>query len=140
ITNHDKENILLITPGFLLNSIAFAETSPVLANSPWMICSNARIPDGQKLIRLSAGFRCNVLTIQRFKCRQAAVHQLNRGGDNDGDDGGDKSDARYTRSIASLSDSTNTAGNKSSTGAGSTRMDNNCSASDRHNGTPEIQN
>ena len=76
------------------------------------------------------------VTLQRFNGStrsQAALCQLNRGGDNDGDDGGSKFDARYTRSIGCHRNNTNTAGNKSSTAADSTRKDNNYSALDKRN-------
>src|SRR6266404_9476739 len=90
----------------------------------------------QKFARSWNASRCNASTVQRFNGStrsQAALCQLNRGGDNDGDDGGSKFDARYTRSIGCHRNNTNTAGNKSSTAADSTRKDNNYSALDKRN-------
>ena len=92
-----------------------------------------------QLTKARAQRRLTASIVPGFRCYASALRQLISGSDDNGDGGAEKSDAGYTRSIACPSDSTNMAGHKSSTAAGSTRMDNNCSASDRHNGTPEIQ-
>jgi hypothetical protein len=83
------------------------------------------------------------VTLWRFNgstCRQAALRQLNSGSDNDGDGGAGKFDARYTRNIGCQSNNTSKAENKSSTAAGNTHKDNNCSTTDGHNNRPEIRN
>ncbi len=72
--------------------------------------------------------------------RLEALRRLNRGGDNDGDGGGDKFGPHCTKSIAYRCNSTNTVGNKSSTAAGSARRDNNYSALDKRNSRLGTQN
>jgi len=65
--------------------------------------------------------------------------QLSSGGNNDGDGGGSKFDARYTNSMRGPCNNTNRVENKNSTAAGSNHRDNNYRPWDRHNTRPEIQ-
>src|SRR6266576_5356664 len=85
----------------------------------------------EKFARSWNASRCNASTLQPFNA--STLCQINRGGDNDGDGGGGKFDPRYTSGIGYQSNNTNMAENKSSTAAGNTRRDNNCTVSDRHN-------
>jgi hypothetical protein len=61
-------------------------------------------------------------------------------GNDDKDGDGDKSGARYTRSMKCLCNGTNTTENSCNTVACSTRMDNNCRLLDRRKNHPEIRN
>src|SRR4029077_3386189 len=76
------------------------------------------------------------------RCRGKAsiLCQFNSGSDDGGDGGGSTFDLHCTRNIDCRCNSTNMAENKSSTAAGSTRRDNNCSVSDKRNSRPETQN
>src|SRR2546430_206369 len=83
-------------------------------------------------------FRILVLMLGLFP-QFAQGCQLNRGSDNDGDDGGGKFDPRYTSGIGCHCSNTNMVGNKSSTVADSTHTGNNYRLWDKRNSRPEIR-